>query len=71
MTALLYAQVKRWGGTGYGHIVRLAKPAPIKNTKGSVSPFWLRKFYPMYVKALQSVQILGDSESGSAFSRRG
>jgi hypothetical protein len=58
---MLYAQVRRRLGTGWGHIVRLSKPAPIKNTQGSASPFSLQKFLPMYVKALQSVQILGDS----------
>jgi hypothetical protein len=64
---MLYAQVRRWGGTGWGHIVRLAKPAPIKNTEDSVSPFSLQKFLPMYVKALQSVQILGDSARSPSY----
>jgi hypothetical protein len=53
---MLYAQVMRWGGTGWGHIVRLAKPASIRKDASKS-----REFLPTYVKALESVQILADS----------
>jgi len=64
---MLYAQVKRWGGTGWGHIVRLAKPPPIRTTVETVSPYPLQRVWPMYIKALQSVKILGDSSRSPSY----
>jgi hypothetical protein len=57
---MLYVQLKRWGGTGWGHIVKLMKP-PQLGKREFVSPFSLPNVVAMYIRALQSLQILGDS----------
>jgi hypothetical protein len=58
----LYVHLQRMGGSGWGNVVRLAKPMPVNTPEGDPDyPFSLTEHIATHLRALGSVKVLGEN----------